>query len=62
MRRSLGLDAVERRERAAEHVVEAAVLVRALERDEVGAAARRRRSTRAVAAGVAADLARSPPR
>ena len=32
----LGLDAVERRERAAEHVVQAAVLVRALERDEVG--------------------------
>jgi hypothetical protein len=31
----LGLDAVERRERAAEHVVEAAVLVRPLERDEV---------------------------
>ena len=31
----LGLDAVERRERAAEHVVEAAVLVRALERDHV---------------------------
>ena len=31
----LGLDAVERRERAAEHVVEAAELVRALERDEV---------------------------
>ena len=30
------LDAVERRERAAEHVVEAAVLVRALEREEVG--------------------------
>ena len=31
----LGLDAVERRERAAEHVVEAAVLVRPLERDQV---------------------------
>ena len=31
----LGLDAVERRERAAEHVVEAAVLGRALERDQV---------------------------
>ena len=31
----LGLDAVERRERAAEHVVEPAVLVRPLERDEV---------------------------
>ena len=31
----LGLDAVERRERAAEHVVEAAVLRRPLERDEV---------------------------
>ena len=35
MRRSLGLDAVERRERAAEHVVEPAVLRRPLERDEV---------------------------
>ena len=35
MRRCSGLDAVERRERAAEHVVEAAVLVRALERDHV---------------------------
>ena len=35
MRRSLGLDAVDRAERAAEHVVEAAVLVRPLERDDV---------------------------
>ena len=31
MRRCDGLDAVERRERAAEHVVEAAELVRALD-------------------------------
>ena len=31
----LGLDSVEGRKRAAEHVVEAAVLVRALERDDV---------------------------
>ena len=38
------LDAVERRERAAEHVVEAAELVRALERDRRPPAARRRRS------------------
>src|SRR6185369_15154452 len=31
----LGLDPVERRERAAEHVVEPAVLVRTLDRDQV---------------------------
>ena len=36
MRRCCGLDAVERRERAAEHVVDAAVLVRALDREKVG--------------------------
>jgi hypothetical protein len=32
----LGLDAVDRRQRAAEHVVEAPIFVRPLERDEVG--------------------------
>ena len=32
----LGIDAVDRRERAAEHVVDAVVLVRALDRDHVG--------------------------
>ena len=32
----LGIDAVDRRERAAEHVVAAAILVRSLERDHIG--------------------------
>src|ERR671930_2350332 len=52
----LRLDAVERRECAAEDVVEAAVLVRALERDQVGRLLDDA-DDRVVAARVAADLA-----
>ena len=52
----LGLDAVERRERAAEHVVEAAVLARPLERDEVDGLLDDA-DRRAVATGVEADRA-----
>ena len=53
----LGLDAVERRERAAEDVVEPAVLVRALDRDQVGRLLDDA-DDGVVAARVAADLAR----
>ena len=52
----LGLDAVERGEGAAEDVVDAAVLVRLLERDEVGGLLDDA-DDRVVAAGVEADAA-----
>src|SRR4029077_21136055 len=52
----LGLDAVERRERAAQHVVEAAILRRPLERDEVDRLLDDA-DERAVAARVEADRA-----
>ena len=52
----LGIDAVDRRQRAAEHVVEAAVLVGALDRDHVGGLLDDA-DQRAVAARVLADLA-----
>src|SRR5262245_62559489 len=52
----LRLDAVQRRERAAEHVVEPAVLVRALDRDQVGGLLDDA-DDRVVAPRVTADLA-----
>ena len=55
----LGVDAVDRRERPAEHVVEAAVFVGALDRDHVGGLLHHA-DQRLVAAGVLADLAARP--
>ena len=57
----LGLDAVDRRERAAEHVVQAPELVRPLEREQVGRLLDDA-DERAVAARVAADRRSAPPR
>ena len=57
----LRVDAVDRRERPAEHVVEAPVLVGALDRDHVGGLLDDADQGR-VAAGVVADLAPRPLR
>ena len=57
----LGVDAVDRRERPAEDVVEAAVLVRPFQRDQVGRILDHA-DQRPVAAGVGADRAQRPLR
>ena len=56
IRDSLGVHAVDRRERAAKHVVDAVVLVRALHRDHVAGLLHHAHQA-AVAAGIGADRA-----